>query len=393
MRRLHVVGLSLAFLSLALLVVSAQAGAAKLQAGKVKQTARPVRVLAMDGPRVAYMRSDRRVGVWNVVTGATSMVNGNYPNNGRKFGYGSGEVAIAGERVALITRFVIGNDEQTQERLYTARLGGTVRQLGKLTNHLTDPELCEQSDPGLSDGNWIAGVVGSGKMLAVSTWKATDSVAGNERLDLVTPTGLRTIATGPGAVVARSANGGHVAVLRATSTWPPIGDVGPGTSTPTVGVYSGDGALLGEIALPSTTITCGVNPRIEIALSGNELVVLTSSPPASPTFAVYDWTAGTLLHTWTQQRGGCNTFAAAGQLVAYPVACNIGGTTRLHLLDLTTGRDVVIAHAHGNGGYVTAMNSHGLVYSANPYAPTRAHGKLVFVPTAKLLAALDTQQR
>jgi hypothetical protein len=66
------------------------------------------------------MRRNRRVGVWNVVTGSASVIKGNYPSSGRAFGYGSGEVAIAGKRVALITRFVIGNDDQTQERLYTA---------------------------------------------------------------------------------------------------------------------------------------------------------------------------------------------------------------------------------------------------------------------------------
>jgi hypothetical protein len=394
MKRPHVAGLSLALalFVFALLLASAQAGAAKPQPGKVKQTAKPVQALALDWPRVAYMRSDRRVGVWNLSTGATSDIKGNYPSNGRKFGHGSGEVAIAGKRVALITRFVIGNDLQTQERLYTAPLKGTARQLGKLTNHSTDPQLCEQSDPGFSWGNWIAGVVGSGKVLAVSTWKATDSVAGDERLSLVTPTGLRTIVTGPGAAVAQSADSGHVAVLRATSAWPPIGEVGPGTSTPTVGIYSGDGTLLGEIALPSSTISCGVKPRIEIALSGNELVVLTRPSSASQTqatFTLYDWTTGTLVHTWAQQRGGCDTFSAAGRLVAYPSGCNIGGTQRLHLLDLKTGKDVVIAHAPGNGGYITAMGSHGLVYSTNPYAPTGAHGKLVFVPTAKLLAALS----
>jgi hypothetical protein len=387
-KRRRVAGLSLALLVFALLVASAQAGAAKPQLGKVKQTAKPVQALAMDGSRVAYLRSDRRVGVWNLVTGTTSLVKGDYPSRGIRFGHGSGEVAIAGTRVALITRFVTGNSLQTQERLYTASVGGFAHQLGTLTNHSTNPQLCEQSDPGLSWGDWIAGVVGSGKVLAVSTWKATDTVSSNERLSLVTPTGLRTIVAGPDAIVAQSADSGHLAVLRATSAWPPTGEVGPGTSTPAVGIYSGHGTLLGEIALPSSTISCGIKPRIEIALSGNQLVVLTRTPPARAMFAVYDWTTGTLLHTWAQQRGGCDTFAAAGRLVAYPVGCGFGGTQRLHLLDLRTGKDVVIAHGPGQGGYITAMDSRGLVYSANPYVPTKAKGKLVFMPTAKLLAAL-----
>ena len=40
----------------------------------------------------------------------------------RRFGIGSREVAIAGKRVALITRFRTGNSQQTRERLYTGKL-------------------------------------------------------------------------------------------------------------------------------------------------------------------------------------------------------------------------------------------------------------------------------
>ncbi len=97
-----------------------------------------------------------------------------------------------------------GNSQQTQERLYTASLGGSAHQLGKLTNHFTNPQDGEP-DGGLSDGTWIAGVVGSGKTLAVSTWKSVNSVPSNERLSLVTPTGLHAIATGTGAIVSSSA--------------------------------------------------------------------------------------------------------------------------------------------------------------------------------------------
>jgi len=63
MRKLRVVGL---FVAPAVLLFVAQAGAAKQQANKVKQTGRPVWSLAMDGTRVAYMTADRRVAVWNL---------------------------------------------------------------------------------------------------------------------------------------------------------------------------------------------------------------------------------------------------------------------------------------------------------------------------------------
>jgi hypothetical protein len=74
MRWLRVVGLSLAA---TLLLGSAQAGAAKPQPDKVKQTAYPIWTLAIDGPRVAYA-SAGRIYVWNVATGATSVVRGIY---------------------------------------------------------------------------------------------------------------------------------------------------------------------------------------------------------------------------------------------------------------------------------------------------------------------------
>ena len=76
MRSLRVLGL---FLAAALLFVPAQAGAAKPQAKNVRQTAGPIRAVAMDGSRVAYMASDRRVAVWNVATGKTTVIKGAYP--------------------------------------------------------------------------------------------------------------------------------------------------------------------------------------------------------------------------------------------------------------------------------------------------------------------------
>jgi hypothetical protein len=397
MKRRRVVGLSLALLVFALLVASAQAGATKPQLGKVKQTARPIPVLAMDGPRVAYMMNDRRVGVWNVVTGGTSMIKGKYPTKGASFGYGSGEVAIAGKRVALITRFVIGNTLQTQERLYTAPVGGSARQLGKLTNHSSYYGDCTVPGSSGSDGDWIGGLVGSGKALSVSTWKSNDSATTGERLRLITPTGLRTIATGPGAIVSQSADRGHIAVLRSTDAWPAY--QGPlEQSTPTVGVYSTSRRLLHEVALniPPPNQACGSPSTniLGIALSGNQLAVLRRDArqrSLTVTVEVYDWTTGALVHTWVPQPRpkACN-LAASGRLSVYSAGCGyIGGTQRLHLLDLATGNDVVIAHAPGNGGYIAAMDSHGLVYSADPYTPKKARGKLVFVPTAKLRAALS----
>ena len=379
----------LAGLSLALLLVLVQAGAAKPQQSKVKQTARPVWALAMDGPRVAYMMNDRRVGVWNVVTGATSMIMGKYRSKGASFGYGSGEVAIAGKRVALITRFVIGNLYQTQERLYTAPVGGAARQLGKLTNHSSWYGECDVSGSGGSDGDWISGLVGSGKVLSVSTWRSSDSGTTAQRLRLITPTGLRTIATGPGAIVSHSADRGHIAVLRSTDVWPAY--QGPAEQTsPVAGIYSSGGTLLREFALDVPPLDpCGYTSTfVRIALSSDQLVVLRldipQAGPRTATVEAYNWKTGALVHTWPLALGHVgptgNRIAVSGRVAV------VSGPFKLQLLDLRTGRQVAVSASRPNSP--ATIGSRGLVYAINPYKSGRP-GKLVFVPMAKLLGMVS----
>jgi hypothetical protein len=385
MRRLRVAGLSLGFLSFALLVVSAQAGAAKPQPVRVLQTSQPIETLAMDGPRVAYMMDKRRVGIWNVVTGATAWIRGNYPSKGHDFGYGTGEVAIAGTRVALITRFVTGNTAQTQERLYTASIGGFVRQIGKLTNHYSDGGDCTVPGSGGWSGNWIGGLVGSGQTLAVSSWNSNNS----ERLSLIGPTGLRTIATGPGAIVSQSADGGHIAVLRSTDAWPAY--QGPvEQSSPMVGVYSTKGTLLGQVALNVPLPTCGSSYTIiRIALSGNQLDVLRLDIPQAgsltTTVEVYNWTTGALVHTWPLALNHGSPIA--DQLAVHGrVAVIEGDAFKLRLLDLTTGTTATIAASRS--GNPATIGPRGLVYAVDS-GGRHPRGELVFVPMARVLALLS----
>lgn len=372
MQRVRVAALLLAP---ALLAFSTQAGAAKPQANQVKQADRPIRTLAMDGARVAYM-TDGRVHVWNVRTGATSTVKGRYPSIG-KHGNDVGEVAIAGRRVAVITRFWTGNNFVTDEHLFGARLNGSAHELAKSNRYATGDDNNEWH------GGWIAGIVGSGHLLAVSTWTTDGSQFTGQRLSLITPSGLRTIASGPDTVVSESADAGHIAVLRSTAAWPSPDGVSPATTVATVGIYSASGALLREIVPSSAS---------QIALSGNELVVLTETK----TLEVYDWTTGTLLHTWPVATSTPNRvpghLAVFGHLAVYAVDPYYFAH-KLHLVNLTTGRDVVIAHPVG-GYYLShdaVLGPRGLVYVVNSYQRSHArrpHGKLVFEPLAKLLAAV-----
>ena len=181
------------------------AASAKPLPPKVRQTSSPIAALAMDGSRVVYA-SGGKVYVWNVETGTTSVVKGVYSKN-------PAEVAIAGTRVAWISRFVIGNSYQTTERLYTAPAGGTARQL-RVSNRSHGEGIGEWY------GSWTAGAVGSAQVLAVSTWTSHGTASSTERLNQVTASGLKPIASGPGAIMAASADAGRIAVLRSSAAWP-----------------------------------------------------------------------------------------------------------------------------------------------------------------------------
>jgi hypothetical protein len=363
------------------LLFSTQAGAAaKPQQNKVKPTVSGIRTLAMDGPRVAYA-SGGRIYVWNVVTGATSVVKGAYSNATHSID--AAQVAIAGTRVAWIKRVSYGNTE-AGEKLYSASIAGRahLRKQGYIFG---------REDSAHAKGGWIAGVVGSGKTLAVSTWKSDDVKSSNQKLSLTTPAGLRPIVTGPGAMVAQSADGNHVAVLRSIAAWPADEPSTP-TTHPIVGVYSTGRKLFTTIVLttpippPPSCGDCVAFPSTmfnSVALSGDRLVVLTETNPWFPAsewttkLEVYNWKTGSLLETWPV---GFNPYAnnAAAPLAAHGRFAAVVGK-RLHVLDLTTGKEIMSLPASGSPA---ALDSHGLVYAAH----RGRGGKLVFVPMARLLA-------
>jgi hypothetical protein len=364
-KRPHIAGLSFVVLLFALVVASAQAWAAKPDGSRVKQTAKPIGALAMDGPRVAYL-SGGRIRVWNVVSGATSVVKGRYVSN-QEYATGS-ELAIAGKRVAWIN-FVYSGNTVLNHWLYTAPLGGSAHLLKRTWGS-------NSTDCGLG-GHQINGLVGSGTLLAVSTWTFNDngSASWNKRLNLITPTRLRTIATGDKAIISASADAGHIAVV-------PLGRVSmdpgycvsvPSTSV-SIYIYSARGTLLNKVAV-STTPNSGFPA---VALSGKQLVVLKSE--RGVTLSVYNWETGALLHTWpvavSWRDGGLGVY---GHLASVP------GRARLHLVDLKAGKDVIVAPTHAA---FPAIGPRGLVYAVNPKRDDRP-AKHVFVPMAKLLAMVS----
>ena len=373
MTRLWSLGLALVGV---LLVLTAQAAPAGAPAGRVKQTRSPIATLAMDGPRVAYA-SGGTVYVWNVLTGATSTMKGKYSKH-------TSEVAIAGTRVEWITRYTIGNSLQTQEHLFSATIGSRGRLLASGRHVLLGNE--SQPDVKTWYGRWIAGAVGSGKVLAVGTWwSARDGTCIGQKLNLVSSAGLKQIVVGPGAIISQSADSGRIAVLRSEEAWPMYGQSTALGTPVTVGIYSTSGALLKEIAPGSAE---------EIALTGDRLVVLTETN----TLEVYNWKTGTLVHTWPTAATGrarAGHLAAYGQLAVYRVDPRSAAARTLHVMRLTTGKDVVLATGRGSGYYSrdAAIGPRGLVYAItyreHARSGTPERGRLVFVPLAKVLRAVS----
>jgi hypothetical protein len=366
MRRFLAAGLLFA----ALQVLSAQAGSAKPQANKVRVTANPVWTLAMDWPRVAYASGKEgntvTIHVWNLVTGATSVVKSK--NHGFATHH-TAEIAIAGKRLAWVRSVQFGNTE-LDHWLYTTPLGGSAHLLSYKPGN---------ADIGCGpSGPQIGGLVGSGNMLAVSTWTVNrDYSASRQQLKLITPTGLRTIATGADAIVSASADGSHIAALPpATQNVIPEG-CGPSTPPTSVTIYDMNGTLLKTIAL-NPSKDQHLSP--EIALSGKRLATLNTEAQTGSirvTLAVYDSTTGALMHTWPMPVKRATHLAVYGHLAA------VEGPYRVYLVDLNTGKNVKIGPVSG-WAYTTAIGRHGLVYAFNPHNT----GRLVFVPMAKLLARL-----
>jgi hypothetical protein len=318
----------------------------------------------MDGSRVAYA-SVGKIRVWNVTTGATSVVKGHYAKGSSTANTIASQLAIAGKRVAWVKDQQFGNTEEG-EKLYTAAVGGQAHLVDHVYRHGTD-------DPSHTTGGWIEGLAGSGRTIAVSTWKSSGTAATEQELRLITPSGLSALAGGPDAIVSGAVDGRHIAVLRSS----------PWASSNSVGIYSRDtGAPVGEVDLgPPNPDTIG----IQVSLSGEVVVVLTTalhqpSGPTTVTLEAYFWPTGDVVSTCPvgiHSNGGEVRFAVQAELAA------VEGPSRLHLVNLATCNDVTLAHASHTDS-PPGLDSRGLVYALNPHF--NGPGKLVFVPMARLLA-------
>lgn len=362
MKRLFSLALAIAAPLLLVLVISAAAGNAP--AKKVKHVGLPVVAIAMDGSRVVYSSDDNAVGVWNFQTGAITQLRrgaGRFTDNPS-----IRQLAISGQRAAWITLASAGNSQETWARLFTASLatpqGHKIASAFRVDGY-------DEGGIELWKGDWLSGLVGAGNVLAVSRWTTSGSTMSNARLSLIEPSRrpLRVIASGQKAIVSAAADAGRIAVLRPDDS---------------IGIYSAKGLLLKEITPSSAN---------ELAFGGGRVVVLTDAK----TLEVYDAGSGALLHTWPISTK--STYAQAGHLSAYGrIAVYLVDarylTSRLHVVDLSTGKEVVLP-ASEHSGRDAVVGRLGLVYAANRVyfgvKPPRRTGTLVFLQTKLVLTGID----
>lgn len=364
--------IALGALLAASLLLPVGAGASKAAHGKSVTTFGEIEAIAMDGPLVAYDIGSRenihqrcnKVVVSNIKTGAKRKVSGKHTcaADSSSTGAGVAELALAGKRVAWIINQG-GNTESTDD-LYVSSWSH------RKEHHLASAERVGDVD-GPMQGNWIGGLVGSGRLLAVNRWftNAQGNVT-DGKLQRIRR-GLSKVASGPATLVARSTESGRVAVVRQG------GDVAVYSST--------DGSVV-------STVSPGA--LRDVALTKTKLVVLTQAN----TVEVYGVKTGKLLHTWHVK----GTWAKPGRigsearLDAYKSVAVYSSRYKIYALNVGTGKNVLVKKAPRSLEPLVGtrprleIEKPGLVYAYDTFnhKSLTVHGHLAFVRMARVRAAL-----
>jgi hypothetical protein len=332
----------------------------------------PIGGIALDGTQAAYVAGVRitaacglgeRVYRWNLATGRTSLVSGAKTCARSRTGRGIAEVALAGSRAAWVVNGG-GNTESFETLLSSTAKPDTDKVLA------TSDRLSSGDNTGPFAGTWIGGLVSDGSQISYATWSTeADQTVTKSALWRISGSTAKKIATGSGAVVAASADGGRIALLRTDAT---------------VAVYGSGGNLLTTIPGAGAAGCIPTCPGEAVALTGRLVAVLASFRPwiGADSVEVYDRTNGELLHTWPA--GGL-----AWQFDAYDGIAVYAKGARVHALDLQTGKDVVVANrTHTIQG--VRFDRGGLLYYFNLSwsAKHGQDGKLVFVPFKTIAAKL-----
>jgi hypothetical protein len=347
-----------------LALVTSAAGTIPTQRPIVRHLPVAVAALAIDGDRVAFDTSSwltskpgvNKVLVWNVRTGKTVRVSGRVTAgaDGTSTGVGVFGLALANSRVAWLVNE--GGNLEGDDLLFTSSV--TKPRERKVASATRLGNNCPGRETSNCAGPWLGGLVGSGNLIAVNRWTtdATGALTAGQ-LDVLGGTKLKQVATATGTVQAVAADGGRVAVLHADGT---------------VAMYSATGKLLRTLDAP---------PDAEaVALSGKNLLVATKSRQLD----LYNARTGSLHETIIA--GGVrqpHNLDVQGNIAIYTTPAELV----LHAVNLSTGKDLVIAEPHG-GVSLARIDAAGVVYTDNGFATKFGKGRLVFMPFSRVKAAV-----
>jgi hypothetical protein len=343
-----------------LALVASAAGTTAAHGLKVRHLQVPVAALAIDGSRIAYDASAKlvtkthatnRVLVWNVRTGKTTKVSGKKTAVVDDVG-GAGvfQLAIAGPRVAWLVNE--GGNLESDDYLYTSSV--TNPKEHRVASALRSGDACGGGG-GHCAGPWLGGLVGSGNLIALNRWTTDSSGAVTAgTLDVLSGSHLESIATGADTVLATAADQGRIVALRSDGA---------------VALYSSTGELLRTVT-PSSARAVALNKHALVVLTKTRTLELYYAPSGSSsrTCAVHG--------TGTPQNLGVQ-----GGIAIYSVGDSV------HAQDLGSCKDRVIGKLPNRIAFAR-IDSAGLVYAANGTRNAFGTSTLVFVPLARLKAAV-----
>jgi hypothetical protein len=348
---------------LGLALVASAAGTTTTHNKQVKHLAQPVGALAVDGTKVAYDLNSRaqakatnKVRVWNVRTGQTITVSGKKTAVADDTGTGQGlfELAIAGSRVAWLVNE--GGNLESADYLFSSSV--THPKERQVASALRNGDGgCSGRDPIGCTGAWLGGLVGSGNTIALNRW-TTDATGhiGSAGLYTLSGTQTKSIATGTDTVQAVSSDAGRVAVLHSDGS---------------VAVYSKSGGVL--MTLPPASAK-------EAALAGKNLVVVSETRQLQ----VYDASSGSLKKTLPTHGRGLHNLDVQGNIAIYTTGPSV------RAVNLSSGKTRAVGTLGKHSEILFArIDSAGLAYAANGVRASFGKSTLVFVPLARVKAAVS----
>ncbi len=371
--------LLLLFAALASLALAGSAAGTSSSATQTLHFKAPIEALSIADANVAFdlgrsyankqgkvANKANKVLVRNVRTGRTTQMSGKKTAHADATGAGESvfQLAIAGAKVAWLVNE--GGNIESSDMLFTSSLTSPKeREVAHYTRH---GDHCSGRSTNCA-GNWLGGLVNSESLLLYNRW--TTDAQGNVtkgQLDELNGTSTKVRSKTAGAVEAVSADRQRVAVLRPDGT---------------VALYTRTGSLLKTIHPTSAAK--------EVAVSRNNLVVLEEGG----TLANYDCTNGTLRKTF-ELKGNPSYLQALdvqGNVAVYSRAVrfktNAVSEGAIHAINLTTGKDSTIGTLSGAIAFAK-IDTTGLAYASNGYGAWQyGNATLVFVPFAKVAAAVS----